>query len=382
MENKIFDVNIDANEVMRQYAAEQQAAKKKVTFDSKNYLDAFLGKTEQSKTLTIRLLPFTPQSGTPFHKVYAHTVRVNKEVATSGWKTFICPTHNLEGGDPMGDRCPFCETSATARNKRFETTDENLKKKYNDIEFANRAREMWIVRCVERGKEEDGVKFWLFSHSKKKDGVYDKIMNIATQRAESAKKKGNIYSIFDLNNGMDLIITLSRTSDNKTNIQVIDEGMPSPLSTNAEQGMSWINDSKKWTDVYTVKNYEYMRIIALGGVPYYDKEKGQYIDKAALEAAREEAINARIEENLSKPTIDFSQVATEQPLGATIIDGTKVGSIPMNTQATAQSTSGVVSQPMVENITKPTDNIIADSNSQLAMANVPTAAPIDDDLPF
>jgi hypothetical protein len=373
MENKIFDINIDANEVMRQYAAEQQAPQKKVTFDAKNYLEARLGRDEQSKTLTIRLLPFTPQSGTPFHKVFAHTVRVNKEVAASGWKTFVCPTHNTEGGDPLGDRCPFCETSSTARQKRFETTDELLKKKYNEIEFSNRAREMWIVRCIERGKENEGVKFWLFSHSKKKDGVYDKIMNIATQRAESAKKKGNNYSIFDLNNGMDLIITLTRTSDNKTNIQVLDEGMPSPLSTSAEEGMAWINDSKKWTDVYTVKNYDYMRIVALGGIPYYDKDKGCYIDKAELAAAREEAIQSRIAENLTQPTVDYSQVAAPQANPTTIIDGTKIGNVPQqptSTQTVTVPFSQVVTSTVVN---QPTYAETAASTNSYAD---------DDDLPF
>lgn len=334
---KIFDVNIDADEVTRQYAAEQMTPqKKKVTFEEKNYLNARLGRDEQTKTLTIRLLPFSPDGGTPFQKIYAHVVRVNKEVAPSGWKTFICPTHNSVDGAALGTACPFCDTSSGARTKRFEATDEVMKKKYNEIEFANRAREMWIVRCIERGKEDEGVKFWLFSHSKKKDGVYDKIMNIATLRSESAKKKGNIYSIFDLNNGMDLIITLTRTADGKTNIQVLDEGMPSPLSTSAEEGMKWIKDEKKWTDVYTVKNYDYMRIVAMGGIPYYDKDRGCYIDKATLAAAREEATKQRIEESLTAPTVDYSQVAAPQATNS-IIDGTKVGSVPQAAPSPAAS---------------------------------------------
>lgn len=325
---KIFDVNIDADEVTRQYAAEQTVPqKKKVNYDKNNYLNARLGRDEQSKTLTIRLLPFSPEGGTPFQKVYAHVVRVNKEVAPSGWKTFICPTHNAVDGAALGTACPFCDTATGARAKRFESTDEAMKRKYNEIEFNNRAKEMWLVRCIERGKEDEGVKFWLFSHSKKKDGVYDKIMNIANLRSESAKKKGNIYSIFDLNNGMDLIVTLTRTADGKTNTQVLDEGMPSPLSQSAEEGMKWINDEKKWIDVYTVKNYDYMRIVAMGGVPYYDTNRGCYVDKTVMVTARDEAEKQRIEENFTAPTIDYSQVAAPQADPATIIDGTKVGKV-------------------------------------------------------
>ncbi len=203
-----------------------------------------------------------------------HSIKVNKEVAASGWKMFPCPTHNK-----LGDNCPFCNLSAEARKLRFEIKDETESKKYGDIEFANKAREFWIVRCIERGHEEDGVKFWLFSSSKKKDGVYDKIMNLFETRRNSNLKRGIDYSIFDLYNGQDLVITLSRTSDGKTSVQVVDEGVQSPLSDNEEQVMKWVKDEKKWTDVYTVKSQEYMEIIAGGGIPVYDKIQQKFIDK-------------------------------------------------------------------------------------------------------
>lgn len=324
METKNFGVNIDAEAVMRQYEEEQTTPIKsrKTVFDTKNYLNARLGEKQESKTLTIRLLPFSPEGGSPFYKVHMHTVRVNREVSASGWKTFVCPTKNKKDGKPMGDRCPFCELSSKARELKFKSLDEPTKKKYGDIEFLNRVKEMWIVRCIERGHEEDGVKFWLFSSSKKKDGVYDKIMNLANQRAASAAKKGNKYSIFDLNNGMDLIITLTRTSDNKTSIQVIDEGMPSPLTEDFELGMKWINDEKKWDEVYTVKPYDYMEIIASGGVPFYNKEIGKYLDKEESEKIKSEAEEQRLNEALTAPTKDFSEIA--KPKDEVVIeDGSK-----------------------------------------------------------
>ena len=244
MDNKSFSVNIDDDAVKNQYEQEQKQPQKKTTFDTKNYLQARLGSNENSKTLTIRLLPFSPEGGSPFKKVFMHTVKVNKEVSPSGWKTFVCPTHNKKDGEVMGEKCPFCEMTAKARELKSKSLDEPTKKKYGDIEFLNRVKEMWIVRCIERDHEEDGVKFWLFNTSKKKDGVFDKIMNIAKTRAEAAEKKGNKYSIFNLNNGLDLIITLSRTSDNKTAIQILDSGFPSPLSEDYELGEKWIHDSK------------------------------------------------------------------------------------------------------------------------------------------
>lgn len=318
-----FGVNIDAEAVKMQYNAEQTTPYvKKTQFDTKNYLQARLLPNEETKTLTIRLLPFSPEGGTPFKKVSMHTIKVDKEISPSGWKTFVCPTHNKKDGKIMGERCPFCETAEKAKELKNETVDELAKKKYGDVEFMNKVREMWIVRCIERGHEEDGVKFWLFNTSKTKDGAYDKIMNIANQRTASAAKKGNKYSIFDLENGMDLVITLSKRKDGKTNIQILDDGMPSPLTENSELGIKWINDPKQWYEVYTVKPYDYMSIVIQGGVPIYDKEKGCFVDKHEKESLEQEALKERIQENLTQPSIDFSDITNNNEVK--IINGNKV----------------------------------------------------------
>lgn len=310
MDNKNFSVNIDAEAVKVQYEQEQKTfIPKKTQFNEKNYLQARLANNETSKTLTIRLLPFSPEGGSPFKKVFMHTVKVNKEVAPNGWKTFVCPTHNKKDGNVMGDGCPFCETSAKARELKSKSLDEPTKKKYGDVEFLNKVKEMWIVRCIERGHEDDGVKFWLFNSSKKKDGVYDKIMNLARIRSEAAARKGNTYSIFDFNNGLDLIITLTRTADNKTSVQIVDDGFPSPLTEDYDLGMKWIQDEKNWYDVYTVKSYDYMTIIAMGGVPVFNKELGKYVDKEEMNKIKEEAEQKRIEDELTEETRDYSEVA-------------------------------------------------------------------------
>ena len=319
MNNKNFSVNIDAEAVKIQYEQEQKTfTPKKTQFNEKNYLQARLSDKETSKTLTIRLLPFSPEGGSPFKKVFMHTVKVNKEVAPNGWKTFVCPTHNKKDGEAMGDGCPFCETSAKAKELKSKALDESTKKRYGDIEFLNKVKEMWIVRCIERDHEEDGVKFWLFNSSKKKDGVYDKIMNLAKIRAEAAARKGNNYSIFDLNNGLDLIVTLTKRADNKTSIQIVDDGFPSPLTDDFDLGMKWIQDDKKWYDVYTVKSYDYMAIIAQGGIPVFNKELNKYVDKEEMNKIKEEAEKKRIEEELTEETKDYSAINGN----GIIIDGT------------------------------------------------------------
>lgn len=293
-----FNVNISIEDVLNQKEQETVKFKPKTVFNEKNYLQARLANGEKNKEMTIRLLPFSQEETIPFHKVHMHTVRVNKEVSPSGWKTFPCPVKNH-----LGDKCPFCETAKQAKELKASASNEQEKKKYNEIEFMYQAKDMWIVRCVERGHEEDGVKFWLFPHSKKQQGVYDKINNIAVTRYKKALAQGKVNNIFDLNEGKDLVLTLSKDSMDKTQINIADDDEKSPLTNDYEQGVAWINDEKKWDEVYTVKSYDYMSIIAQGGVPVFSKEKNTYVDK---EEANAEA-DAEIEANLSRATVDLSQ---------------------------------------------------------------------------
>ena len=150
------------------------------------------------------------------------------------------------------------------------------------------------------------MKFWLFNDSKKGDGVYDKIINIYNQRKEAAEKKGKTSNIFDLNNGKDLIMTLTKDMLNKTVIKIVDDDEKSPLTTDYDLGMKWVNDEKQWTDVYTVKNYDYMKIVAQGGVPTFDKVKKCFVDKAELDKQTKEADEKEMAENMAEQKRDFS----------------------------------------------------------------------------
>ena len=292
-----FNVNINVEDVLSQ--RERETTKKiQNTFSIKNYLQARLGDNEDSKEITIRLLPFTPEGGSPFHKIFTHQVKVNKEVSPSGWKRFPCPIHNH-----LGDACPFCETAAQAKIFKKNATNDSEKKKFEEVEFANYAKAAWLVRCIERGHEEDGVKYWLFSDSKQKDGIYDKIYAIFKKRLEKGK------NIFDVNEGKDLCLTLSKDSMGKTRITVTDDDEWTPITTDFEKGLSWINDSKAWTDVYTVKPYDYMSVIVQGGVPVFNKEESKYVDKNE----QHQKEDAEIEANLTRATVDLSNPMNATP---------------------------------------------------------------------
>ena len=324
MAEKILSANIDANAVEEQYKNETTATtttKKKTEFNEKNYLQARLKPGETKKSLTIRLLPFSPEGGSPFKKVFIHTVKVSKELSPGGWRTFVCPTHNK-----MGDKCPFCEVSAKAKEFRFNTDIEVEKKKYGDIEFMNRAKPAWIVRCIARGHEEDGVKFWLFNDAKSKKGVYNEIMTIYDERKKAAEKKGKTSNIFDLNDGKDLIVTLTKDDNGKTVTKVVDDDEKTPLTEDFEQGMAWINDTKKWDEVYTVKSYEYMSIVVNGGIPVYDKNQNKYVDLNEKKEEDKKAAEEELKENLTEHTRDFSdfpkeETSKDENIGGIIMDG-------------------------------------------------------------
>ncbi len=262
-----FKVNINVDDILNQREKETTKVLQN-TFNVNNYLQARLGDNEDSKDITIRLLPFSPEGGSPFYKVYMHQVKVSKEVSPSGWKRFPCPSKNH-----ISEPCPFCETAELAKTLKKNATSDVDRKRFEEAEIASYAKPMWLVRCIERGHEEDGVKFWLFSDSKQKDGVYDKIYAIFKKRLEKGK------NIFDVNEGKDLCLSLTKDSTGKTRITITDEDELTPLTDNYDLGLSWINDSKSWTDVYKVKPYEYMSIIIRGGVPVFDKVQQKYVDK-------------------------------------------------------------------------------------------------------
>ncbi len=290
METLNFNANIEADAIMAQVRQEQEnrlrmSRASKSEFDPKKYLTAFLGKDETEKQMIIRLLPFSPEGGTPFHKVHAHTLKVNQEVAKSGWKTIVCRAKNEEA--PEDKHCPFCEAAIAARRLAKETTDEAKKKRMNDIAFANSAAEMWVVRCIERGHEEDGVKFWMFPNPKN-GGIYNQIMTVYNNRKEAGLRKGENRNIFDLINGKDLVITIKRGTDGKRNITVVDDEDYTPLTTDVELGRSWIQDSTKWTDLYPFKRVDYMSVLVGNGVPYFDKDTNTYVDKEEFFKKQEE----------------------------------------------------------------------------------------------
>ena len=251
------------------------------SFDEKNYLNVRLADGETQKTITIRLLPMDLETGNPFVKIYMHNVRVPKEVSKSGYKSYICLAKNsVIDHEKYGNKCPFCELNQNAYQESLKETDEIKKKNFQEVSIANRAREAIIVRCIERGKEDEGVKFWKFNLRNDKTDPYNTILKLYSLRKEEGARAGVELNILDIYNGRDLNVTIT---EGNAAPQILDASLSTPLSKDEDQMKSWIYDTKKWQDVFSTKPYEYLSIVSQMKIPWYDRDKGKWVDKEEVD---------------------------------------------------------------------------------------------------
>lgn len=278
-------------------------------FDEKNYLNVKLDikNRELSKEIKIRILPISAESDAAFQKIHMHYVQVNKKISATGFKNYIClkETSDIDV-DRYGNKCPFCEIKQGAWEKYKEETTKEAKEPWRELANSNTANEYAIIRCIERGHEDEGPKFWKFGiRSDEKDPMHSIIKLFKTRKNESIEEKyGEKFfekpieqqkaemerdgfepaNILDIYNGKDLKLTINavRTKNgeltDKVTIDIADYGSFKPISQNEEEIDRWVNDPKVWSDVFTVKPYEYLDIVSKGGVPYFDKKENKWVE--------------------------------------------------------------------------------------------------------
>ena len=308
-----------------------------VVFDTKNYLNVKLADGEASKTLQIRLLPF-PDTRTPFLHIYMHTLKVPKEIAASGWKSYVCleKTEGLDV-DTLGNKCPFCSAAKDAYREAKNETDPQKKAVLREKGKKNLPDEYVVMRCIERGKEDEGVKFWKTKVHQDKGDPYNLICTLAeTRKAEwladkdnagKDPKESNILSINEY--GYDLLITIKKKLEpnkdgkmvERTSYQVTDTKKSCPLSADPEQAKAWVFDQKKWSEVFVPKPYDYLSIVIDGKLPWYDRNLKKWVsreekdnqEKAAEEKANEEIKKAEqvASQALSQPEPKPAPVQSE-----------------------------------------------------------------------
>lgn len=281
-------------EAIEESQEKSQVKKNTSTFDAKNYLNVRLDKNETEKSLKIRLLTIDKDSNSPFKHIHMHTVKVPKEISPSGWKSYVC-LEKTEGSfsEKLGHKCPFCELKRSAYKKAEECRsagDTVGYERYKEISTANIPSEVSIIRCIERGHEEDGPKFWKFPlRSDKKDPENMIVKLYHTKREECEESGLEPENILDIDEGRDLKVTIEAVFDksgkktNKTSVNVTTFGAQKPLSEDRKLRDKWVNDEKVWSDVFVAKPYEYLEVIIDGGIPWYDRESGKWIPKEYFE---------------------------------------------------------------------------------------------------
>lgn len=296
-------INISSDAVDA-YVANQNSKKSSnnSAFSLKNYLDTRVPEGEESRTTTIRILPISSTVGNPFSEpVHFHTVRVPKEVSASGWKSYLClgRKNTAVNHEKFGTKCPFCEINKTAYDEMVNATDPLIKKNWKDTSLANASKEARICRCIERGKEDEGVKYLKINLRSDGSDLYKQIMNLYESRKTAAAAKGRVENIFDIFEGRDLIVTFHAGTAPAT---VVYDADITPLSEDESLIEKWVNDEKKWTDVFTPKSYEYLSLIAEFREPYFLKNEdgngGQWVDRAEYEKekkAESDSANAEID---------------------------------------------------------------------------------------
>jgi hypothetical protein len=246
--------------VLAQYENSNKSGKKKnKESDIERLKRYFSTNLEKGKTIgekIFRLLP--PKAGkSPFEEVWFHELKVDDQ-----WKKLYCPKKNHTG------ECPLCEIEKASM---ASGTKED-----KDIASNYRARKFYITKGIERGKEEDGPKFWRFRFNFKKQGILDKLIPVFTYIPT-----GDITSP---EKGWDMKIAIGKDEKDYTVVTSIMPAPESVLSDDPEQVKAWLADETEWFDVYSRSSFEFLEIIANDGVPYWDKDTESYIPKTEWEA--------------------------------------------------------------------------------------------------
>lgn len=289
---------------------EKKVSTTTTTFDTKNYLNVRLDvdKGEFSKELRIRILPVDATHNKPVTIIKMHSVKVPTEVSPSGFKSYTC-VEKTNGIDHSkhGDKCPFCEESRRLYEESKKVSDPQQAKELRKASTSLFPQDVAIIRCIERGKEDEGVKFWKVNLRGDRQDPWNQIFSIYKTREKDSIEDAKIenggvvpegfepMNILDLYKGKDLKVLIEAKMQegkptNKTSVKVIDCGNPMPLTKDKETFEKWVKDPKVWSDVFTIKPYDYLSVILDGGIPWFDRTSNTWVKKSDYTEVKERAI--------------------------------------------------------------------------------------------
>lgn len=324
MSNDVNDVVWDEG----RKKVQNQYPKKGAEFSPTNYLNTRLEKGEKSRKAKIRIILTEDIDGKNkvAIPVEVHSLKLSesqnrmKKVSESGFKSFIClnDPHVAENGS---NGCPLCDKKFALFKEANAISDPMEHKAMCKQAFGYDTKTAYIVRCIERGKEDEGVKFWRFNKRDDGTGIFDELMAMyITYRYPTDEngedymlydEKGESYinpkytmpadgeweNIFDYKNGRDINIVMTQSlnkatgAPDKTGIKLVVDPKRSPLSADEAQAEEWLNDDKDWRDMYRVKSYDFLKLISEDQTPVYNKATGTfvpYVDQSELDRQEQE----------------------------------------------------------------------------------------------
>ena len=293
----------------------------KTTFDSRNYLDFTIPEGKKTREITIRLLPVNPETKEFFQIVHLHSISVNKELNPnkSGKKAYMCLGPKNTGIDHnlYGTKCPVCEAQQEIWNQWHKETDLVKKKELQKEAAALNIREYCIVRCIERGKEDEGPKFWRIPLRQDQTDAYHKIILLGETRRKEGEEAGVDINIFSLYNGRDLIVTFTEGTGAPT---VVDKGISTPITKDEELLVKWYYDEKKWNDVFSTKPYDYLNLAYNGEIPWFDKENKRWVSKKEFDSNKQ-SLEVNVDETIKSAEKHFtSETPSASPVITPAID--------------------------------------------------------------
>ena len=247
-----------------------------------------------------RCLPLTNEDLRKFHTMAKfHSLKVGKRYV------------KLYDPAQDGEESPLSDMNKLLLNTGSNDTERAENKK---LAGNYKSRDFYIMKGIERGKEHEGVKFWRFNRVYDGSGIMDKLDPLMKRLNDKKPGSGAIWRPDA--EGRDIVITLVRdTSKGFTKVSQIMVDDPSPLSTDEAQVTAWLNDPITWKDIYKKKPVEYLRIIAEGSEPVWDKEAKKFVAKADDSyGATSAPATPPNQANYSAPPADASEEADAKPV--------------------------------------------------------------------
>lgn len=341
------NITVDAIEEQIADSKSNKLNANKKTFNVNDYLDTKLKNGETSRKIKVRILPITSESNKFCAEVKTHSLKVDKHIADSGFKSFICLNDEQLPTFDKANRCPLCEKSfelfkeckeMIAKLKAEGKTEDEAKKITEPLykkacSLMNKST--YFVRVIQRGKEDEGIKFWRFNKNSKGEGIFDKLIALYQNKKEDYAEAGKDenYNIFDLNNGRDIIITITRCINEQgkelpPSVMIDTSDFESPLSKDSELAEKWINDEKKWYNAYTARTADYLRVIAEDEIPYKD-ENGNWVAKSTIKKNEEIDKENKVElQNEANKILESQNVTVEKPINVNVVEETEEDDLP------------------------------------------------------